>query len=59
MKITTPKWTNLNVSTRYLTITEIEKRKLLLNQIRTCFKENLPKEVYQEANAELCELFLL
>ena len=38
MKIRIPKWTNLNVSTRYLTITEIEKRKLLLNHIRTCFK---------------------
>lgn len=59
MKIRIPKWTNLNVSTRYLTITEIEKRKLLLNQIRTRLKENLPKEAYQEANAELRELFLL
>lgn len=59
MKVRTPKWANLNVSTRYLTIAEVEKRKQLLNQIRTHFKENLPKEVYQEANAELRELFLL
>ena len=59
MKPKMPKWTNLKVSTRHLTIGEVEKRKQLLNQIRIHLKDTLPKEVYQEANAELCELFLL
>lgn len=59
MKVRMPKWTNLNVSTRYLTIGEVEKRKQLLNQIRIHLKENLPIEIYREVKFELGELFLL
>lgn len=59
MKVRMPKWTNLSVSTRYLTIGEVEKRKQLLNQIRTHLKENLPTEIYREVKFELGELFLL
>ena len=59
MKVRMPKWTNLNVSTRYLTIGEVEKRKQLLNQIRTHLKENLPAEMYSKVKCELGELFLL
>lgn len=59
MKIRMPKWTNFGISTKYLTIAEVEKRKQLLNQIRTHLKENLSTEVYKEVKFELGELFLL
>lgn len=59
MKIRMPKWANLNLSARHLTIGDVEKRKKLLKQIRAHLKENLPVEVYREVNCELSELFLI
>lgn len=58
MNIRMPKWTNLNLSVRYLTIGDVEKRKKLLKQIRTHLKENLPTEMYREVDCELRDLFL-
>lgn len=53
-----PKWANLKNSSRYLSINEVNKRRKLLLQIGEYLQQNLPKEAFREANAELKELFL-
>jgi hypothetical protein len=57
-KVHLPKWTDSNVSVRYLSIKEVNKRRKLLKQMRECLKHNLSAKVYQEVSSELGELFL-
>jgi hypothetical protein len=58
MKVKIPKWTNLNIPVNCLTLKDVEKRKILLKQIRTHLKENLSTEMYRDVDCELRELFL-
>lgn len=58
MKIRIPKWAKLDIPVNCLTLEDVEKRKLLLKQIRTHLKENLSTEMYRDVDFELRELFL-
>lgn len=58
MKVRMPKWAKLNIPVNCLTLEDVEKRKLLLKQIRTHLKENLSTEMYRDVDFELRELFL-
>lgn len=58
MKVKISKWANLNIPVNCLTLKDVEKRKILLKQIRTHLKENLSTEMYRDVDCELRELFL-
>ena len=58
MKVRMPKWAKLDIPVNCLTLEDVEKRKLLLKQIRTHLKENLSSEMYRDVDFELRELFL-
>jgi hypothetical protein len=58
MKVRMPKWAKLDIPVNCLTLEDVEKRKLLLKQIRTHLKENLSTEMYRDVDFELRELFL-
>lgn len=57
-KVRLPKWSDSNVSVRYLSIKEVNKRRKLLKQMREYLKQKLSAKVYQEVSSELGELFL-